>query len=153
VKWLELIDVRDSPFQGFYQSDRYVFERRRDGETVREPVRFQRVRSIITEPTDDDEVGLGNLIIRGVAWSGSAPIDTVEVSVGDGPWRSARLIGESHAHGWRRWEVVARLDRTGPTTLRARATDLSGAAQPDEPEWNRLGYGCNAIQVVPIQVG
>ena len=39
-----------------------------------------------------------------------------------------------------------------PTTLRSRATDLAGRVQPERPEWNRLGYGGNAIQIVPIRV-
>jgi hypothetical protein len=33
----------------------------------------------------------------------------------------------------------------GPVTLRARATDLAGRTQPEYAEWNRLGYGNNAI--------
>jgi hypothetical protein len=36
--------------------------------------------------------------------------------------------------------------------LRARATDLAGRTQPERPEWNRLGYGNNVIQEVPIRV-
>ena len=39
----------------------------------------------ITEPTADHDVTTGDLVIRGVAWSGAAPIEKVEVSVGDGP--------------------------------------------------------------------
>jgi len=37
-------------------------------------------------------------------------------------------------------------------TLRARATDLAGRAQPLQPEWNRHGYGNNAIHGVTIRV-
>jgi hypothetical protein len=36
--------------------------------------------------------------------------------------------------------------------VRARATDLAGRTQPERPEWNRLGYGANAIQQVAITV-
>jgi len=36
--------------------------------------------------------------------------------------------------------------------VRARATDLAGRVQPDQPRWNRLGYGGNAIQQVPIRL-
>jgi hypothetical protein len=35
---------------------------------------------------------------------------------------------------------------------RARASDLAARAQPDHPEWNRLGYGNNAVQEVPIRI-
>ena len=36
--------------------------------------------------------------------------------------------------------------------LRARATDRAGHTQPERAEWNRLGYGNNAMQRVPIRV-
>jgi hypothetical protein len=46
--------------------------------------------------------------------------------------------------------LIVVLDGSGPHTIRARATDLAGRTQPDEPEWNRLGYGSNAIQQVRV---
>ncbi len=152
VKWLTDIDVVASPFDGFFQSQRYVYERQREGKIVQEPVRLQQVRSLITEPTSNDELPVGDLVIRGVAWSGAAPIAQVEISVGDGPWQLAQLIDNRPRHSWQWWELLCRLGDPGPTTVRARATDLAGRTQPDEPEWNRLGYGANAIQVVPIQL-
>jgi hypothetical protein len=36
--------------------------------------------------------------------------------------------------------------------LRARATDLAGRTQPEHAEWNRLGYGNNAIHEVPVRI-
>ena len=53
----------------------------RDGTTVREPVRLQQVRSLITEPQRNEDIAVGDLVIRGVAWSGAAPIARVDVSV------------------------------------------------------------------------
>jgi rhodanese-related sulfurtransferase/glyoxylase-like metal-dependent hydrolase (beta-lactamase superfamily II) len=152
VKWLTHIEVTASPFQGFFQTQRYVYERQQEGRTVREPVRLQQVRSLITEPATGDDPAVGDLIVRGVAWSGAAPIATVEVSVGDGPWQRAQLIGDRPRHSWQWWELPTRVDHPGPATLRARATDLAGRTQPDQPEWNRLGYGANAIQVVALRL-
>jgi DMSO/TMAO reductase YedYZ molybdopterin-dependent catalytic subunit len=152
VKWLTRIDFVPSPFQGFFQAQHYVYERQRDGRTEREPVRLQQVRSVITEPTPHDDVAVGDLVIRGVAWSGAAPIAKVEVRVGDGAWQPAQLIGDRARHSWQWWELLCRLDEPGPTTVRARATDLAGRTQPDQPDWNRLGYGANAVQVVPIRL-
>jgi hypothetical protein len=37
-------------------------------------------------------------------------------------------------------------------TIRARAADLADRTQPEAPTWNRLGYGNNVIQRVPIRV-
>jgi len=36
--------------------------------------------------------------------------------------------------------------------LRARATDLAGRKQPNEQQWNRLGYGNNLVHQVPVRV-
>jgi len=119
---------------------------------VSEPVTLQRVRALITEPSPQAAVAAGELAIRGVAWSGAAPVDKVEVSIGTGPWQNARLIGQRHRHSWQWWELPTRIDSPGQTTVRARATDLAGRTQPERPNWNRLGYGGNAVQDVPLLV-
>jgi DMSO/TMAO reductase YedYZ molybdopterin-dependent catalytic subunit/rhodanese-related sulfurtransferase len=152
VKWLTEIEAIGSPFTGFFQTRRYVYETERNGTVAREPVRLQHVRSVITQPSAGQQVTAGALVIRGVAWSGAAPIGTVEVSIGGGPWHNARLIGQPHRHSWRWWELLTRIDSPGETTLRARATDLAGRTQPEQPHWNRLGYGGNAVHNVPLLV-
>jgi hypothetical protein len=113
---------------------------------------LQRVRSLITEPGVNDEIERGELAIRGVAWSGAAPIARVEVSIANGPWEEARLVGERSRHCWQWWELITRIDAPGATTIRARASDLAGRTQPEHPEWNRLGYGNNIVQEVPVRV-
>jgi DMSO/TMAO reductase YedYZ molybdopterin-dependent catalytic subunit len=152
VKWLTDIVAIGSPFTGYFQAQRYVYETQRDGSVAREPVRLQHVRSVITQPSAGQQVTAGALVIRGVAWSGAAPIGKVEVSIGTGPWQNARLIGRRHRHSWQWWEMLTRIDSPGETTLRARATDLAGRTQPQRPTWNRLGYGGNAVQNIPVHV-
>jgi DMSO/TMAO reductase YedYZ molybdopterin-dependent catalytic subunit/rhodanese-related sulfurtransferase len=152
VKWLTEIEAIGSPFTGFFQAKRYVYEIQRNGTVAREPVRLQQVRSVITQPSAGQQVTAGDLVVRGVAWSGAAPIDKVEVSIGGGAWQHARLIGQRHRHSWQWWELLTRIDSAGETTLRARATDLAGRTQPDRPHWNRLGYGCNVVQDVPLLI-
>jgi DMSO/TMAO reductase YedYZ molybdopterin-dependent catalytic subunit len=152
VKWLTGIDVISETFRGHYQTETYFFEWPRGGQLVREPVSLQRVRSLITEPEPDTEVERGELPLRGVAWSGAAPIARVEVSIGGGSWQDARLIGERKRHGWQGWEILARLEQPGPTVISTRATDMAGRTQPDLPEWNRLGYGNNAVQKIRVDV-
>ena len=127
VKWLTEIEVMGSPFTGFFQAKRYVYETERGGAVAREPVRLQQVRSVITQPSAGQEVTAGDLVVRGVAWSGAAPIDKVEVSIGGGPWQNARLIGQRHRHSWQWWELLTRIDSRGPTTLRG-PRDRSGRA-------------------------
>lgn len=152
VKWLTEIELIDRPFAGHYQGDKYWYEWERKGQVVREPVTLQLVRALITEPAPEAEVRPGELAIRGVSWSGAAPIARVEVSVGGSGWQEARLVGERNRHSWQWWELITRVETPGSVTLRARATDLADRTQPERPEWNRLGYGNNAIQQVPIQV-
>ena len=152
VKWLTEIELIDRPFDGHYQADKYWYESERHGEIVREPVTLQKVRALITEPAADQEVECGELAIRGVAWSGAAPIARVEVSVGGGSWQDARLVGERKRHSWQWWELVTRINEPGVAHLRARATDLAGRTQPERVEWNRLGYGNNAIHEVPVRM-
>jgi DMSO/TMAO reductase YedYZ molybdopterin-dependent catalytic subunit len=152
VKWLTDIELIDKTFDGYFQADKYQYERQRDGEVIREPVTLQRVRSLITEPSANEAVERGDLVVRGVAWSGAAPIARVEVSVGDAPWQEARLVGERKRHSWQWWELIVRIDRPGAIALRARATDLAGRTQPEQQEWNRLGYGNNAVRALPVEI-
>ena len=152
VKWLTEIELIENAFAGYFQTDKYVYEWERDGRVVREPVTVARVRSMITEPASDAEIPAGNLAIRGLAWSGAAPIARVEVSIGGGPWTEACLQGNQHRYGWRRWELTLPVLGQGTIALRARATDLAGNMQPALPEWNRLGYGANSIQEVAVRV-
>jgi DMSO/TMAO reductase YedYZ molybdopterin-dependent catalytic subunit len=152
VKWLTEIDLVDQPFAGNFQADKYWYEWERDGRVVREPVTLQRVRALITEPAPNEEVRCGDeLAIRGVAWSGAAPIACVEVRVGDGSWQEARLVSERTRHSWQWWELITHVQEPGVVTVRARATDLAGHTQPEGAEWNRLGYGNNAIHQVPVR--
>jgi DMSO/TMAO reductase YedYZ molybdopterin-dependent catalytic subunit/glyoxylase-like metal-dependent hydrolase (beta-lactamase superfamily II) len=152
VKWVTEIEVGAEPFAGYFQDVKYVYEFARDGGLVREPVGRQRVRSLVTEPAGGDEMPAGDVTVRGVAWSGVAPIATVEVSVGAGSWQPAELTGEAATGRWQWWTAVVRGDTRGPTTIRARATDRAGNTQPTLPEWNRGGYGANHIHEVIVGV-
>ncbi len=152
VKWLTEIEITDGPFTGHYQRDKYWYEWQRGGDVVREPVTLMQVRALITEPSPQQRTGCGELAIRGVAWSGAAPIARVEVSVGGGDWQDARLLSERKRHSWQWWELIARVRKPGDVAIRARAHDLAGRSQPDRAEWNRLGYGNNGLHEVPIRV-
>jgi DMSO/TMAO reductase YedYZ molybdopterin-dependent catalytic subunit len=145
VKWLTHIEAISEPFQGHFQVDRYHI----DGE----PLTWQKVRSLIIEPQPGQPVRPGPVVIRGVAWSGAAPIESVSVSVDRGAWQAAALIGARRPHSWQSWELSTRFDRTGPVSVRARATDLAGRTQPEQPSWNALGYANNAIQERVVIVG
>jgi DMSO/TMAO reductase YedYZ molybdopterin-dependent catalytic subunit len=152
VKWLTDIRVVAEPFRGFFQDTHYVYEWDRGGIRVREPMSLMQVRAVITRPATGQELAPGTMTVRGVAWSGAAPITRVDVSVADGAWQKARLIGMPAANGWQQWELLASGLRPGETRIRARASDLAGRVQPEQPEWNALGYAANFIHEVRVRL-
>lgn len=152
VKWLTDIDVTGEPFNGYFQASHYVYEWPRGGRLVREPVRLQRVRALVTEPAAGSWRSAGDLEVRGIAWSGSAPVTRVEVAIGAGPWREAELAGRPPDHGWRRWSLMATGVPPGLTRIRARAHDAAGHDQLTAPEWNRRGYGGNFVHEVTARL-
>jgi hypothetical protein len=119
---------------GTSKTEKYRYEWLRDGQAVVEPVRQQQVRAIIAEPVAGQWLTGGHVMIRGLAWSGVAPIPQVWVSVGERPWQRARLVDGAVCGGWRRWELLVKVDPPGTTTVRACAVDCAGRMQPVEPE-------------------
>jgi len=148
VKWLTEIELTDRPFEGFFQTQRYVYEWTGGAE----PVTRQKVRSVITQPAEGETLRPGDLTIRGLAWSGSAPVTRVQVRLGNGAWKDAEL-NEAQPYAWRAWELTTTVERSGVLAIRSRATDASGETQPDHAQWNRLGYGNNSIQKVTVRIG
>lgn len=144
VKWLTGIRLTSQPFGGHFQAERYHIRG--------EPLTVQRVRSVITEPVNGATAEPGDITIRGVAWSGAAPIDRVDVRIGDHPWRPARLAATGDRHSWQTWDFHTILAKPGPLSIQARATDRTGEAQPEQPRWNPLGYANNAIHRVTLAV-
>ena len=109
------------------------------------------VKSLIAGPSQGSVLRPGRNEIRGVAWTGGEAVVTkVEVSAG-GDWRAATLEGEARPYAWRPWRLALDL-APGPLTLRARATDSSGATQPESSPWNRSGYLWNGYDRVTSEV-
>jgi DMSO/TMAO reductase YedYZ molybdopterin-dependent catalytic subunit len=151
VKWLTEIVVMDRVFEGYFQTAKYWYEWVREGREEREPLTLLNVRALIVAPESDMRLPRGETMIRGVAWSGAGCIARVDVSLNDGPWQEARMIGEGRRGSWQWWELFSSLE-AGPLVIRARATDMAGRTQPDRAEWNRLGYGNNSIHAVAAHV-
>jgi DMSO/TMAO reductase YedYZ molybdopterin-dependent catalytic subunit len=152
VKWLTEIIVTDKAFDGYFQNTKYWYEWVRGGREEREAVTLLNVRALIVTPGPDTRIPRGETAIRGVAWSGAAGIAKVDVSLNGGPWQETRMIGEQRRGAWQWWELLSSLEEAGPLVVRARATDTAGRAQPDQAEWNRLGYGNNSIHSVAVDV-
>lgn len=150
VKWLTHIEARAENLVGHFQTDRYVY---RVAGRPDVPVREMLVKSIISTPASGDVVDAARLTVRGWAWSGAAEITRVEISVGvDAGWAPARLLDSNGRYAWRGFEYEWTPSGAGHHIIRSRATDATGATQPDVAEWNALGYGNNAIQTVSVNV-
>jgi DMSO/TMAO reductase YedYZ molybdopterin-dependent catalytic subunit len=147
VKWLARIEAAETPFEGEYQTRKYVY-------APGDPVTRMRPKAMFSEVPRIVRAGRP-MLIAGMAWSGAA-IARVEVAInaGDGSagdWCEARLVGPALPHAWRRFEVRWTPPHPGPYRVRCRAFDAGGEGQPETPVWNELGYGANGIEGLQIE--
>ena len=158
VKWLSAIRPQADVRGGFFMQTAYRLPKEpvAPGAAVPSentvPVTTFPVKSIIARPTDGSHTARGVQEIAGVAFSGDARIDRVEVSLdGGGSWRRADLEGPA---GIGRWQVFRLRFEARPGTLRAvvRAIDAKGAMQPEHAQWNPSGYFWNGWHSVTWQV-
>ena len=89
----------------------------------------------------------------GVAFSGHAGIDRVDVSADDGKtWTAAKLEGEAGLGRWQVFRASVDLKESGAAAVLARATDAAGNVQPRTPTWNPGGYFWNGWHRVALEV-
>jgi hypothetical protein len=62
------------------------------------------------------------------------------------------MLGQPNPYCWQPWELIIQTTRPRDISIRARAVDEAGRTQPDQGEWNRLGYGNNSIQEIKVRV-
>jgi DMSO/TMAO reductase YedYZ molybdopterin-dependent catalytic subunit len=157
VKWLTRIALLDRPFDGVFMTELWRIRERHEGFVQDASITQVRVKSLIFEPGEDEEFGIGEHIIRGAAWSGGKDITSVQVSTdGGASWRFAQLLPrgeEGSSYAWRQWEFPWQAQESGSYSLMARATDTSGAAQPFAYDFDLNGFGVNQVQPVKVRVG
>jgi DMSO/TMAO reductase YedYZ molybdopterin-dependent catalytic subunit len=152
VKWITRIRFLKEPFQGHFQTEKYRYQSE-SGIPENSPVAAMRVRALVSRPFHGETLALGRAEIRGVAWSGEAPIREVEVSFdGGGSWRSADLERPSSEHSWTPWHIDWTPPSPGDYAIVSRATDAAGNTQPLSQAWNAQGYGNNAVQRVDVRI-
>lgn len=149
VKWLARLEARTKKFEGWFQSDRYVYQYADDLPAV--DVDEIQVKSMVIVPEDGAAIRRGLVRVRGWAWS-AAEIERVEISIDHGPWQRATLGSALGPHAWRPFELAWDADQPGRHTLRTRATDARGNVQPDWARFNKLGYGNNAVRTTVVNV-
>jgi DMSO/TMAO reductase YedYZ molybdopterin-dependent catalytic subunit len=146
MKWLRTIVVSKNEAPGFYQQTGYKMPLKptppgvdlKPNEVT--SVTRMNVKSLIARPLEGAKLSKGRHEIQGVAWTGGDDtITKVEVAIGE-TWNEARLLGESKPYEWRRWSYAFDVNATGPLKIQARATDSTGATQPESSPWNKSGY-------------
>ena len=158
VKWLRRITAIAERFTGYQNEAAYRL--RQDAADAGTPLTRILPRSLIVPPGIPDFFSrhrlleTGSCVLEGRAWSGWAPIESVDVSVDGGTtWAGADLDpAPRDPHAWRRFTHAWTPPRDGDYELRSRCVDASGNTQSDEPVWNRGGYANNSNQRVPVTV-
>ncbi|MEO8571551.1 MAG: molybdopterin-dependent oxidoreductase [Chloroflexota bacterium] len=119
TKWL--IDLELTTFAAY---DPYWVER---GWAKEGPIKTM---SRIDAPKPLARVPAGRVAVGGVAWAQHRGIKRVEVRIDGGTWSDARLAAVDTIDTWRQW-VYEWDAASGNHTLEVRATDASGATQPE----------------------
>ncbi len=110
------------------------------------------VKSVLGSLSDGDVLRPGVQQLVGVAFSGEAGVDRVELSLDGGKsWTPAQLDGPSTPYGFRVFRYAWKAAE-GKYEIACRATDTTGAVQPEVPVWNPAGYLYNAFDRVRVEV-
>jgi len=160
VKWLRSITAVTEPFEGYQMRQTYRMWNAADADDG-PGVAVERIRprSLMEPPGFPDFftrrriVDRGPVRLGGRAWSGLGVVERVEVSVDGGlTWADAALGAlPSSPYAWRGWSFDWDAE-PGDHLLLCRATDATGAAQPESVDWNRGGFQNNAPHRVPVTV-
>ena len=148
VKWLELIELRAEPWDGYYQSTAYRLLPAGVDPAPGVGIALGEValNADILWPGSGAHVPAGALELRGYAFAGGERyVARVEVSADGGrSWRGAELLEDQGPWAWRQWRAEVELG-PGRHELLARAWDSAGATQPEHPAtvWNTKGYANN----------
>ena len=151
IKWLGRIEVSTIPLVSAWNTQFYRLfgpDYPADGELITNQV----VKSAFELPWPAILAAGRTHLLTGRSWSGNGQIKHVEVSTDGTTWHRAVRTGATEGDGWQRWRLPWRPPAAGSYTLRARATDTTGATQPDQAIYNTLGYLFDAVVNHPVTV-
>ncbi len=146
AKWLHKITVMDRPYEGFFMDKVYRVFQKDQGPESGSVVTAIKLKSIITQPLQDENLPVGPITILGAAYAGEGEVELVEVSIDSGTsWQPVAFIGPREKFAWKQWQFIWNAEEKGDFKIMARATDTDGRTQPMEASWNVLGYGNNGV--------
>ena len=149
VKWLERIELRSTPWGGYFQHVAYRLlpPDATPAPGAGMPLGLVALNADVLAPADGATVPAGALEIRGYAFAGGERhVARVDVSVdGSASWSQAELLEDLGPWAWRHWRITVDL-APGAHEITVRAWDSSAATQPDDEAgmWNPKGYVNNA---------
>jgi sulfite oxidase len=149
VKWLERIDVRSTPWDGYFQHVAYRLlpEDGTPGPGQGMPLGLVALNADVLAPADGETLPAGPVDVRGYAFAGGERyVARVDVSLdGGGSWSQAELLEDLGPWAWRHWRITVDL-APGEHEILVRAWDSSAATQPESEAalWNPKGYVNNA---------
>jgi len=149
VKWLDRIELRREPSDGYYQATAYRLlpADARPARGAGIPLGEVALNADVLVPGDGDAVPAGEVELLGYAFAGGERhVARVEVSADGGEhWQAAELLADQGPWAWRRWRAALELG-PGRHELLARAWDSAGATQPERAAsvWNPKGYANNS---------
>lgn len=139
TKWLERLTATTYAAKKAYWTER---EWAIDGRVL--------TQSRIDTPRGLARLDAGKTVIGGVAWAQGRGIRKVEVRIGDGPWQEATLGPDANIAYWRQWYLEWDAP-AGRHQLTVRATDLTGAVQPEERS-DPFPRGATGWHSIPVTV-
>ena len=156
VKWLERIEVRSRPWEGYFQHVVYRLlpEDGIPGPGAGMPLGLVALNSDVLSPAHGEQVPAGPVEVRGYAFAGGERhVARVDVSLDAGAsWSQAELLDDLGPWAWRHWRITVDLT-PGEHEILVRAWDSSAATQPDDEAalWNPKGYVNNARPRVRVR--
>ena len=156
VKWLEGIEIRSSPWQGYFQHVVYRLlpQDQMPGPGLGMPLGLVALNSDVLSPGDGETVPTGPVEVRGYAFAGGERhVARVDVSLdGGASWSQAELLEDLGPWAWRHWRITVDL-APGEHEIIVRAWDSSAATQPEDEAalWNPKGYVNNARPRVRVR--
>jgi sulfite oxidase len=156
VKWLERIEVRSSPWQGYFQHVVYRLlpEDGTPGPGAGMALGLVALNAEVLSPAAGETVAAGPVEVRGYAFAGGERyVARVDVSLdGGATWSQAQLLDDLGPWAWRHWRMTVDL-APGEHEILVRAWDSSAATQPEDEAalWNPKGYVNNARPRVRVR--
>jgi sulfite oxidase len=156
VKWLERIELRSRPWEGYFQHVVYRLlpEDRTPGPGEGMPLGLVALNADVLSHADGATAAPGPVEVRGYAFAGGERhVARVDVSLdGGASWSQAELLDDLGRWAWRHWRITVDL-APGEHEILVRAWDSSAATQPEDEAalWNPKGYVNNARPRVRVR--